>query len=165
MRMSLQFSKTNLNIDTKNTENNFFLLFYSVLFQKIGMQKFLKIAVPGYNAPHRKTVAKHFKKEYIDYRKELKKIFEKIDFIAITTDLWKSRNGSHFICITAHFFDDYFNLHSILISFRRFYLRHLAIHLKNMITRELNKLNILEKIVAVTTDNAKDIKKSGSKYE
>ena len=87
----------------------------------------------------------------------------KIELIALTTDLWKARNGSHFIAITCHFLDDNFNLHSLLISFRRFYSRHLASNLKSIIIRELNKLEILEKIIAITTDNAKDIKKATQK--
>jgi hypothetical protein len=114
--------------------------------------------VPGYKPYHRKTVSKKIKQSYDLYRHNLKEVLEKVEYCAVTCDLWKSRSGSHFICLTCHFFDDQFTYHSLIISFRRFYRRHLSVNLKAKIQQELDGLGILEKCVAITTDNANDIK-------
>ena len=52
----------------------------------------------------------------------------------------------------------YFGLNSFVLSFRRFYPRHLSKELKDTIMKELNKLDILSKCVSITTDSGSDIK-------
>ena len=64
--------------------------------------------------------------------------------------------------ITLHFFDDDFNYVSLVIGFRKFLARHLAVNLKSFINKELTKLEILDKVIAITADNASDIVKATS---
>lgn len=45
-----------------------------------------------------------------------------------------------------------FGLNSFVLSFRRFYPRHLSKELKDTIMKEVNKLDILSKLVSITTD-------------
>lgn len=122
------------------------------------MLEFLQTALPGYTPPTRQTTSKNLNNVYKEYRARLKTFFEKIDNVSITTDLWKNRNGSHFISLTSHFVDSKFESVNLLISFRRFYKRHLSINLKDFIIKELLKLNLLEKTVSVTCDSGADIK-------
>ena len=51
---------------------------------------------------------------------------------------------------------------SIVISFRRFRGRHLTYRLNSFIIKEIQKLNIQTKIVAVTSDSGSDIKAATS---
>ena len=79
-------------------------------FRKAGMQHFLSVAIPGYIAPTRQTVCKKLATQYAKYHENLKEIFKKPTYIALTTDAWKNSNLSHFLCITAHFYDDNFSM-------------------------------------------------------
>ena len=74
--------------------------------------------------------------------------------------MWKNKHLTHFLGITLHFFDDDFNYVSLVIGFRKFVARHLAVNLKQFIKRELTKLQILDKIIATTADNGSDIVKA-----
>ena len=123
-------------------------------FRKAGFQHFLKVAFPGtaYKGPHRSTVRRNLQVLYRSYRNQLKKKFESISDIALTTDTWTNTRRTHFLCITAHFFDDY-EYKSIVISFRRFVGRTLAYRIRIFIRKELQKLNISSKIRSITTDN------------
>jgi len=62
------------------------------------------------------------------------------------------------LTITGHFFDDYNEYHSVVLSFKKFYLRHFSSNLARFISAEMNKLVIADKIVGITTDNGADIK-------
>ena len=125
-----------------------------------GMKAFLEVAVPGYKPYHRNTISKKIKESFIDFRQKLRNALEKVEYCAVTTDLWKNRNGANFMCLTCHFLDDNFNFHSLVISFRRFYRRHLSdeIIYELKIINELFNIGILQKCVAIKTDNASDIK-------
>ena len=122
------------------------------------MSRVLNILAPGYKPPVRQTIAKHMNERYLDHRQRLSKILAFISDIALTTDLWKHKNGSYFIVITAHFFDKKYNYYSMVISFKRFYNRHTSLNIKELIIEELNKLNILEKCVTIVTDSGSDVK-------
>ena len=74
--------------------------------------------------------------------------------------MWKNKHLTHFLGLTLHFFDDDFNYVSLVIGFRKFVARHLAVNLKQFIKRELTKLQILDKIIATTADNGSDIVKA-----
>lgn len=132
-------------------------------FAKSGMVKFLKIAVPGYVAPCRQTVVKMVKTNYLAHQQRLKAVLKKVPKVALTTDLWSSRGMTHYMCITAHFFDNRLEYRSIVIGFRKFLGRHLSDKLKNFIQKELRLLEVpLSKIKSITCDNGADIKKACS---
>jgi hypothetical protein len=80
------------------------------------MRSFLKIAIPGYKPPHRKTVSKTLRLYYKNYREKLKNYLKDIPYLSCTTDLWKSRNGSYFLCLTGHFYDENFNFVSLTLG-------------------------------------------------
>ena len=73
-------------------------------FAKQGMKHFLSVCVPGYVPEHRTTIAKKLKSKYDIFKKKLIEKFEKVDHVALTTDLWKARNGIYYLCKTGHFF-------------------------------------------------------------
>ena len=118
------------------------------------------MAVPGYVGPSRYTVSRRLKGLYKDYRNKLEQVFENVESISLTTDLWKNSNGTHFFCLTGHFIDDKFKQNSVVLSFRRIFGRHTSIRLERYIEYDLNILKIKEKISSITTDNCADIKKA-----
>ena len=129
-------------------------------FNKPGISKVVKRLGHGYKPRNRRYNSKKLKSTFKDQRDRLKKIFKHINHIALTSDLWKNKPLEHFITLTAHFFDKQYNLHSINIDFDKFPGRHFGRAIKSHLIKQLNKLGILNKIVAITTDNGADIKKA-----
>ena len=126
------------------------------------MRKFLHKFWPGFVPWHQKTISNILRKKYIKYKKQLIELFKNISDISLTTDAWKRKNLQYYLTLTAHFFDHDFNYFSLIIAFRKFMGRHLKERLKAFIENELKSLNISEKISAITTDNAADIKSATS---
>ena len=131
-------------------------------FRKPGISKALKRLANGYKPRERRYNSKKLKSTFKDQRSKLKKIFSKIDHIALTSDLWKNKPLEHFVTLTAHFFDKKYDLQSLVIDFEKFPGRHFGKAIKFHLIRQLNKLGILNKIVGITTDNGSDIKNATS---
>jgi hypothetical protein len=129
-------------------------------FNKPGISKVLKELANGYKPRNRRYNSNRLRSTFKDQREKLKKIFSHIDHVALTSDLWKNKPLEHFIVLTAHFFDKKFNLQSLNIDFEKFNGRHFGKNIKSYLLRQLNKFGILDKIVAITTDNGADIKKA-----
>lgn len=117
------------------------------------MRAFLARALPGYIPPTRQTTTKQMRWLYAEYRAKLKLLLVKYNHMAITTDMWRSRAGHQFACLTVHFFNDDYELISLPLSFRRFYGRNTANRLKDYIQREFIAYDILEKVCSITTGN------------
>ena len=132
-------------------------------FRRKGMKKFLSIAIPGYVGSHCTTVARRLHKLYLQHRKVLKHILMKLDDISLTTDLWKNSRHTHFIVLTAHFYDRYYGYTSLVIGFRQFVGSHDAVQIKKYINYEIDKLQIRYKVRSITTDNGTNIK-SATQY-
>ena len=77
----------------------------------------------------------------------------KIDKIALTTDLWKNRKQRYFLTLTGHFFTADYRFHSMILAFRKFPISHKADNITEFINKELEKLEVTNKIVSLTTDN------------
>ena len=84
---------------------------------------------------------------------DLKFCLEKIPSIAVTTDLWKNKKLEYFLTITGHFYTDDFQNISMILSFKKFKESHYAINISEFIKKELIKLNILDKVISITSDN------------
>ena len=131
-------------------------------FRKEGMRRFLSIAVPGYVGPHRVTVQKRLKPLYHEMRQKMKEELKKVNHVALTTDFWKSLSGSYFLCLTVHYFNKDFDYINLVAGFRRVKGEHTSERIKKFISYEIEKLQIKDKVVSITTDNANDIKSATS---
>lgn len=92
--------------------------------------------------------------------KKLKELLGKVEFLALTSDLWKNKKLEYFLALTAHFFDKGLNFRSIIISFRKFRERHFARNISEFITRELDRYLIVDKCVSLTTDNEATVRRA-----
>jgi len=131
-------------------------------FRKNGMIKLLNLLAPGYKPQQSQTISRRLSERYKEYVKLLTIFLKRISHLALSTDMWKNKHLVHFLGLTLHFFDDDFNYVTLIVGFRKFIARHLAVNLKNFIQKELTKLEIVDKIVGVTADNASDIVKATS---
>lgn len=125
---------------------------------KPGITRLFNLLLPGFKAPHRCTVRRSLKSLYIQHRTEMRDSLAAVSHIALTSDVWTSTNGMSFICLTGHMLNPQFELVSLVLGFRRIQGAHLAKTLRKYILYELNKLQIKEKICAITTDSGSDIK-------
>lgn len=91
---------------------------------------------------------------------KLKKYIETIPHIALTTDLWKNKKQEYFLTLTGHFLTDQNEYESIILSFRKFNKLHNADNISQFIIKELDELNIQDKIVSITSDNEAAVKKA-----
>jgi hypothetical protein len=128
------------------------------LFRNTGMGHFLSVAVPGYSGPHRRTVVKRLQPLYKKQRLINRTNFSTVSAISLSADVWKNIRRQHFICLSAHYYDEYYQLKSCLIAFRHFIGNHSAERIENFIDHEIEKLNIQTKICSITTDNGSDIR-------
>lgn len=130
--------------------NHFSHPWYDALFEKVE---------PGYRAPDRRTFRKRVEVQYRHYIKELKQLLPKDRPIAYTADVWKSPTRHHYICLTAHVFNDEMKPVSLLLSFRRLTDRKLSKNLNAFIAYELNRFGLKDwSHAGITTDNGSDIK-------
>jgi hypothetical protein len=77
--------------------------------------------------------------------------------------LWKNKKSRYILTLTAHFFSNNFKFKSMVLSFRKFAKSHSVNNIATFIQKELNKLNILDKIVPITTDNVAAVALAGWK--
>jgi len=128
------------------------------LFRNTGMKHFLSLAVPGYRGPHRQTVVKRLKAVYNNHRSTTRHNLSNVSNISLSADVWKNHRRDHFICLSAHHYDERFQSQSSIIAFRRFLGNHYSERIENVIINETEKLGIERKICALTTDNGSDIR-------
>lgn len=84
----------------------------------------------------------YFNLSIIRYKRckgDLHSIFENVENISLTTDLWKKKQ-KYFLALTTHFFDKNLQYHSILLSFRKFSKYHDSDKLSIFLTKELGGL-------------------------
>lgn len=116
-------------------------------------RRFIVIACPRFKVPSRWTVSRDIYSIYLDERVNLKKFFRaNSQRISITTDTWTSIQRINYMCITAHFIDNYWNLHKKILSFVP-----VTSHKGEYISKALEACLLewgLKSVFTVTVDNA-----------
>ena len=131
-------------------------------FKRPGMTKFLATAVPGYTGPSSRTVQRRISQLYSEKYQEFKNELAETTNVSITVDLWRSKNGHHYLCITVHWIDSNFNLKAKVLSFRKFKGRHLSLRIRRHMKRVLTSFNLTNKITASVTDNGSNVRAASS---
>jgi len=74
--------------------------------------------------------------------------------ISLTADIWTSTfNNDAYLGLTIHFIDNDWNLRNFLLDLMSFTTRHTGTNIADAIISILRKFHILEKTLALTTDN------------
>ena len=97
---------------------------------------------------------------YIRKREKTKKLLSSVWYCSVTTDIWTAQHSTRsYICLTVHFVTSSCELVSYCLSTKELLGEHIATNIHNTaIQRMLSAWNInTEKVVAVVTDNAKNI--------
>ena len=126
-----------------------------------GFKYLLKNLEPRYTLPSRSTVSRTLlPKMNGELRKKLKGELDAVDYIAITTDCWTSRATDSYITATAHFIDSEWNLRSVVLETVIMIEAHTSENLRKQLLNIFESWEIKEKIVAIVSDNASNIKKA-----
>jgi hypothetical protein len=74
--------------------------------------------------------------------------------LSIALDCWTSPFNQAFMAISCYFIDDDWHYQEVLLGFEPLHGRHSGANLSTVLLAILEKHNILDRILAVTTDNA-----------
>lgn len=104
----------------------------------------------------RQTAAADVYKRYEAEKEKLKKVFAgHTARVCFTTDLWTSRpNSMGYICLTAHFIDDGWNLQSKILAFCDLKPPHTGEEIANKILECMIEWGLEKKVFSLTVDNA-----------
>jgi len=118
-----------------------------------------KVLNKDYIVPSRRTIIRSIESEYDILEVKMKHIFTNPHIkLALTCDGWSSRKFKGYFVITAHWIDDEWELKSIILDFKYFPPPHNCTNTANLIMGVVNKYNISQKIISVTTDNGSEMK-------
>ncbi|KAL4290808.1 hypothetical protein GQ457_14G015550 [Hibiscus cannabinus] len=121
--------------------------------EREGFRMFCKIAIPDFIPPSRTSITRDCYALFIEKRRTLKNFFKNLSSrVCLTTDTWTSAQNLSYMCLTAHFIDDTWKLHKMIINFCP-----IAGHSGELIGRAVEKCLLewgLKRILTVTVDNA-----------
>jgi hypothetical protein len=84
-----------------------------------------------------------FATEIIQYcSTENRVLLNNIDDITITVDVWTDRRGKAFLGVTAHFIDENYSPHALLLDFVRLVGSHTGENIRNVTEEILGNLNV-----------------------
>ncbi|EFN90112.1 Putative AC transposase, partial [Harpegnathos saltator] len=122
-------------------------------------KKFVKLLCPNYNIPNRKTLSNSLLSAM--HKEILNKITNQLansQAICLTCDGWTNINNTSFYALTAHYIDSNTQLKSHLLECSKFNYKHTGLNISQWIDKIFKKFHIENKISAVVTDNAANIK-------
>ena len=123
-----------------------------------GFQDFLKVIDPKYVPPsHRITMREHLPTLYQGAMEELQHQLSKIEYCAITTDIWTSRATMGYVTVTCHFLTDDWELKSVVLETTEIEESHTAENIGATHVAITDKWHITQKVCCVITDNANNI--------
>uniref|UniRef100_A0A182XQ07 BED-type domain-containing protein n=1 Tax=Anopheles quadriannulatus TaxID=34691 RepID=A0A182XQ07_ANOQN len=122
-------------------------------------KKFVRMLNPKYEVPSRKTLSNGLLES--NYQRELAKLTDnlsKTTSLALTSDGWTNSNNTSFMAVTVHYINDESNLCSNLLECTEFPNKHTADNIAICLKNVAEKFKIHDKIQAVVTDNAANMK-------
>ena len=124
-----------------------------------GFLHLMEVAEPRYVVPCRRTITSYIDKQYTSLRNTIEQELKDVKYLGLTTDMWTSWTKDGYISLTAHYITPAFQMvHRNLQSYP-FPGNHTAINIARLLGQMTGKwcIDIDFQIIAVTTDNAKNI--------
>lgn len=111
-----------------------------------------------YEIPSRRALGRTIiPKMYLAVQHKVETMLNNAKDVAITTDIWTSMNTDSYKTITVHFLIQT-QLKTLVLWTKKLECSHTAINICDLMTEELNKWNIFDKVVAVVTVGGANIK-------
>jgi len=119
-----------------------------------GIREWIKYINPNVDMKCRNTTVLYVEKEYIEEMEKFKQMMSKIpNRICLTCDVWTAITFEGYICLTAHFVYENWNLTSKILNFCRMKPPHTGVELENVVFDCLKQWGIDKKIFSLTLDN------------
>ena len=96
--------------------------------------------------------------KYDEVKQSVKEKLDKAKFISLTTDTWTGCHNCGYIFLSAHYVGDDWQMHHHSLKTQEVVSSHIAQNLAEEICYSLDKWDITDKVVMVTTDNAQNIR-------
>ena len=123
------------------------------IVEREGFKEFIFILQPRFEIPSCRTVTRDCISLFLDEKKKLSMFFQKHKgSVSLTTDTWTSVQNINYMCLTAHFIDENWNLQKKIINFCQI-LSHKGEMIGKMVERCLVSWGI-SKVFTITVDNA-----------
>ncbi|KAJ0915548.1 putative transcription factor/ chromatin remodeling BED-type(Zn) family [Helianthus annuus] len=121
--------------------------------ERAGFREFCKVINPHFIVPSRATATRDCYGYFIEERRRLVNIFKNMSTrVCLTTDTWTSGQNLSYMCLTAHFIDDDWNLHKRIINFCPI-VGHSGVLIGRAVEKCLTEWG-LKNVLTVTVDNA-----------
>ena len=114
----------------------------------------------GYQPIHRNVVNRRIKRLRQTHLVKLVDELKNADRISITTDFWSDKLNRSFVILTGHYYINSNEWKSKILDFSWFTHRHTSLHIAQVLTSKLRKLNILHKISRITSDGARNLSRA-----
>ena len=83
-----------------------------------GFRKFCRVLNPNFDPPSHRTISRDVFQLFLDEKKKLKDFFvAKKQRVCLTIDTWTSIQNNNYMSLTAHFIDDDWKLHKMILNF------------------------------------------------
>ncbi|KYN16919.1 Zinc finger BED domain-containing protein 1 [Trachymyrmex cornetzi] len=128
-----------------------------------GFRALMKLVVPLYKIPSRKTITTRLDDKYHIMQYKIKAILSNIKNLSLTSDIWTDPyNTKGFLGITIHYIDcKNFTLESIDLGMQELENRHEAVYISQVFKNICEEWNIQNtSVCAIITDNAANMKKA-----
>ncbi|CAB5349096.1 unnamed protein product [Rhizophagus irregularis] len=123
--------------------------------ENIHFRNMVKVLNSDALVPKADTIKKDVMESFEEERKKRKILFQNIPGrISFALDAWTSINGYGFLAITVHWITKDWKLCDSLLDFIKLSGPHSGENLRNAFVESCNDFGILEKIFAITSDNA-----------
>lgn len=129
----------------------------------VGFKNFVNVLDPRYTLPSKTTIRnKLIGDMYDSIKKKLLSELNNVKFVAITADLWSSRNSEGFLTVTCHYINEEFVLKTAVLSTKPLEgsPNHTAENLASNLKSVFEEWDLLKKIICIVTDNAYNIVKA-----
>lgn len=130
------------------------------ILQSTTFRNFINNLDPLFQIPSVKAIKPLIHNAYSNITIKLQDKLDAVNYVSLTTDLWTSRSRQSYIAITCFWVDETFKLNEHLITISNLEHPHTYLTISSAIEFQLRKWNLTNKVVAITTDNAKNMVKA-----
>lgn len=138
---------------------------YSIV-ERPGFRHMMKIAMPNYQVPCRKTFSdRKIPALYIKMQEHVKYVVSRAPFVSLTMDAWTAGNKRHFVGVTCAFVTSDWRLESFALACREADFKHTGDNLKVFLEDVLQDFGIVQdKVSAITTDRGANMLSAVTKF-
>ncbi|XP_047461459.1 E3 SUMO-protein ligase ZBED1-like [Mugil cephalus] len=120
-----------------------------------GFRELLKLIVPLYALPSRKTIKDLVSQRYEEEKEKTKKDLQSAVAVTLTADMWTSMNMEAYLAVTGHYMDkESHELHSSVLAVQHFPQKHTAENIATVKRSLMEEWGIAGKVRCLVTDAA-----------